>query len=259
MRKKIVMIVIGMLLLATLACGLPSGIGGDGEEPTGNGDEQPTVEEQPLAGESEDFETADIGQLDSYRLEMSWRVESEDGSEVAEMSLVEEWTSDPPARHLVMSGGEAGATGMPFAEMITVEDTSWILTGDTWMEMPGADDMVVSDAWEEFFTDVEEWEYVGQETVNGVNCAHYTSSEEMTVPDPESGGTASINIEAEAWVADASDLPPVVVRQQGQIEGGFFPFANVETPTEGGTIYLQYDLTEINEDITIEPPEDVAQ
>lgn len=262
MRKKIVLIVVGMLLLATLACGLPSGIGGDGEEPAGNGGEQPPAEEQPPAGESGDFETANLDQLSSYRLEMSWRVESEDGSEAAEMTLVEEWTSDPPARHLVMSGSEdGGAAGMPFAEMITVEDKSWILAGDTWMEMPASEEMDVSSSWDDFFTDVEEWDYVGQETINGVNCKHYTSADAttVTVPDPQGGGTASISVEAETWVADESDLPPVAVRQQARIEGGFLPFPTAGTSAEGGTVYLEYDLTDINADITIEPPDDVSQ
>jgi hypothetical protein len=273
MMKRAILIVVGMLLLATLACGLPGGVGGDEEGTGGNGGEQPPSGEsgeqptpsesgvQPPSGESGEFETAELDQLSSYRLEMTWRVESEDGSEISEMSIVEEWTSDPPARHIVMSGSEDGATGIPFAEMITVEGTSWVLAGDTWMEMPGADEMIASDTWEDFFTDVEEWEYEGQETVNGVNCKHYTSSDEttFTVPDPESGGTASISAEAEIWVADQSDLPPVAVRQWARIEGGFLPFPTTGAPAEGGSVYMEYDLTDINGAITIQPPEGVTE
>lgn len=265
MRKRIVLIVVGMLLLATLACGLPSGLGGDGEGPGGNGGAEPPAGEsgggETGGGETGEVETAELDQLSSYRLEMTWRVESDDGSEPVEMSIVEEWTSDPPARHLVMSGSEGDGMGMPFAEIITVEDTTWVLAGDTWMEIPSADEMVPTDMWEGFFTDVEEWEYQGRETVNGVDCKRYTSSGEstFTVPDPESGGTASIDAEAEIWVADQSDLPPITVRQRARIEGGFFPFPTAQGTQEGGTIYLETDLTEINSGITIQPPEGVSQ
>jgi hypothetical protein len=248
-----------MLVLAAMACGLPGGldIGGDAGEAGDTGDGSGDGGD----GGDSDFIAEDLDALDSYRLEMTWRVESEDGSESYEMIFVEEWTRDPPARHLMMSGSETGAETTPFTEIITIEDTTWVRMGDTWMEMPAPEGAWMSDAWEGFFADVDDWNYEGSETVNGVNCRHYISGGEttFTVPDPETGGTATIDAEAEIWVADESGLPSVVVRQRARIEGGFIPLPTAGVPADGGgTVYLESDLTSINEPISIQPPEDVT-
>jgi len=52
-------------------------------------------------------------------------------------------------------------------------------------------------------------------------------------------------------------MPAVTVRQWAQMEGGFFPMpaAGAGASSETTTMYWEYNLTDINAPITIEPPE----
>jgi len=274
MKRRILLVAVSILILVTLACspcGLISNLtGGEGEIPEiiqpGTGDEQPAP--PPESGGEEPAsppesggaapEIAGLDSLDSYRLHITWRVQNEDGSEAAEMTITEEWIKEPPATHLVMSRSEGGSEETPFMEMITIGDTTWMKMGDTWMQMESGEEEDFSDAWSGLTTDVGGWTPAGEETVNGVHCKHYTSGDEtsITVPDPKEGGTVTVRVQGEAWVADQAGLPPVTVRERTQIEGGFFPLPVPGAPSgETGIVYLEYDVTDINASITIEPPE----
>ncbi|MDY7078151.1 MAG: hypothetical protein SXV54_14645 [Chloroflexota bacterium] len=281
MKHRTLLAIVAVLAMVTLSCGLtggddpevtqpPAASGGEqpstssesgGEQPTTppeSGGEQPTTPPESGGG----AEIVSLDTLDSYRLQMTWRGENEDGSESYVMTITEAWVKEPPARHLVMSGAESGSEAIPFVEMIIINDMTWMKMGDTWMQMGAGEGEDVSAAWEGLMTDVGDWTLVGEETVNGVNCKHYTSGGDVsfTVPDPQEGGTITINAQGESWVADQSDLPPVTIRERMQMEGGFFPMPVPGAPPgETGTIYLEYDVTDINAPITIEPPGDVME
>ena len=274
MKHKTLLAVVTILAMVTLSCSLTSGLTGDEaseatQPPAESGGEQPTAPpesggEQPTAPpESGDVtpEIAGLDTLDSYRLHITWRGENEDGSESYAMTITEEWVREPPAKHLVMSASDLGSEEIPFLEMITIGDTAWMKMGDTWMQMESEEGEDISEGWEDLITDVADWILVGKETVNGVHCKHYTSGGEtsFTAPNPKEGGTVTVHAQGEAWVADQSGLPPVTVRERMQIEGGFFPMpipgAGASTAGETGTMYLEYDVTDINAPITIEPPQ----
>jgi len=237
------------------------------EEPTLSPDQTEMESEEPtppLASEESALEVADLNTLNSYRVNITWRGESEDGSESYEMTILEEWVKDPPARYFAMSTTAGGAGGTPMIEMIQVGDTAWMNIGETWIKTEASDESFMgedlSDAWDGLLMDdLSGMKLANTEKVNGIRCKHYTTDGETTinVPDTEEGGTVKVSFEGEAWVADQADLPAVVVRQRAKMGGGFFPMplAGADTPSETGTIYWEYDLTDVNAPITIEPPE----
>ena len=276
MKHRILLAVLTIFALVTVSCGLTGGATDeagieDTQPPAESGVEQPEAEsgaEQPEAAPESgdgDPEVAGLDTLNSYRLRMVWRTENEDGSESYTMTITEEWVKEPSARHVVMSGAEADSEEIPFLEAITVGDAMWIKMGDTWMEMESGEADDFTDTWGGLMTDFENWKLVGKETVNGVNCKHYTSGDEIsvTVPDPQEGGTVTINAQGETWVADQPGLPPVTVRERTKMKGGFFPMplAGAGAPQMGGEgiVYLEYDVTDINAPISIEPPADVME
>ena len=244
-----------------------------GEQPASpdeSGGEQPAPAdesggEQPAPSDESEgaSEVAGLDTLDSYRLYVKWSGESEDGSQSYEMTLREEWVKEPPARHLVMSMSDGSSEPAPFLESLTVGDTTWIKMGETWLQTSAPDEFALgegmTDVWEGIMTgEAEDLILEGEETVNGVYCRHYTTSGEtsFTVPDPQEGGTVTVNVQGEAWIADQPGLPSIVVRERAQIEGGFLPvFAGAGTAGEAAMMYWEYDVTDINTTIIIEPPE----
>lgn len=264
MRYRTPILVLTIVALTALACG-PCGLISDltGEEgpeivlptiqpelpPAGDEGEQPTPPSPPDS-EGGAPEISDLDALDSYRVRQTIRVESQDGSEVQEMSILEEWVREPPAQHVVISG-----SAMPETEIIHIGDKAWIKSGDTWVEMP-------SEQAPDFTSGMDITPdvggitaLVGDETVNGVNCKHYTVDEDnFAVADP-SEGSFTAHIRGDVWIADQPGLPSIVVRELVQIEGSFIPVPGASSPAEGGTTYFEKDVTDINAPIVIEPPE----
>lgn len=284
MRHKTLLVILITLALVTLACG-PCGIvsnltgGGEGppqatQPPAESGGEQPTSPpessgEQPTSPPESSGgapEIAELNSVNSYRLQMTWRGENEDGSQSYEMTITEAWVKEPPARHFAMSSmaSDTGETPGMAMEMIRIGDSSWMKMGDTWMQMDVPDDSIMGDdltsAWEGMLgeEDVEQLTPAGEETVNGIHCKHYTTGGDtsVVVPDQE-GGTVSMNVEGEVWIADQPGLPSIAVRWRSRMEGGFFPMPlGGASSGETAVIYLEYDVTDINMPITIEPPEE---
>ncbi len=265
MKRRTLLAIVTILALVTLACGPIGGlIGGEGSGGTQSsaepGGEQPVSPSEPSSGIPE---IADLGGLDSYRLHVIWRVQNEDGSEAVEMTVTEEWVREPPASHQIVSISQVGTEEKPVLETITVGDTSWMKADDTWIQWRPEGQENISGIWEDFTTDVEGWTPAGEETVNGIRCKHYTSGGDeisLAIPDPEEGGTVVVGIQGEVWVADQSGLPPVTVRERTQIRGSFSPMPVPGAPSgETGSVYLEYDVTDINTPITIEPPGDAME
>lgn len=241
-----------ILALVTMSCGLPSGLtGGDETEP-------------PAGGSDDTLAIASLEELNSYRLNIVWRGESEDGSEGFTLRILQEWVKEPPAQHFVMTGQEPGQEPVPMMEYIVIGDQAWIGMGGTWMETDVEQAEGMAQTWGAFMGDEEGWERVGPETVNDVRCQHYASGDMTTVsvPDPDEGGTVTMSVKGESWVADEGDLPPVVIRERVEIEGGFLPFALASgsaSEADEGKFFMDYDLTDINATIVIAPPDEAGQ
>jgi formylglycine-generating enzyme required for sulfatase activity len=267
-KYKTFLIFVAIFALATLSCGLGGLTGSDSSDdqatsPPGSAGDQPAP---PSDSASSPLEAADLTELNSYRLRMVWKAQNEDSSEGATMLMTEEWVKGPPtAKHFTMSMADYGEEQMKLIEYIVIGDQAWMKFGETWTQMGAGDVSGMAEAWTGMMSDVGEWEYLGQETVNDIRSKHYSSGEKETVSfaDPQQGGgTVNMSIQAEAWVADESDLPPVVVRERAQIEGGFLPFAipgaSGPDTTEAAHILLETDVTDINQSIIIKPPDEVS-
>jgi hypothetical protein len=188
--------------------------------PTPSAGEQPTpLAEQPGAP----VEVVSLDSLDSYRLDWSVQIEMAAGG--MEQTYTLEWVKEPPSRRLIM--GSKG--GMLLGEYIMIGDAVWVKLGDTWMQATGEDTEDAFEQLDNIVTPESDMVLVGEETVNGIHCKHYVYDfGEM--------------MHKELWVADQSDLPPVVIR-------GMFRMETTQMVTEAeGNVY------DINTPITIEPP-----
>ena len=260
-----------ILALAALACSLP----GTSTEPTQapqattapGGETQPTAvpaeaktatpaqattAPKPTAKPTESGPEAmptieGLDKLDSYRQTILIRSE-DDGTVTGEITMVEEWVREPPAKHLVLNMGELAI------ETITIGDKNWVKFGDTWMESEtGSDDM--SSSLSDFDYNEGDLTYVGSESVNGVNCKHY-SFDQTTEVDGENGKTEA-HVVGDVWIADESGMPTITVRMRATIDGAVFTMPGAATPTapEKTKTYMELDVTEINQPIENNPPE----
>ncbi|MBN1955984.1 MAG: hypothetical protein JW900_13170 [Anaerolineae bacterium] len=254
MKHKNLLVVVSILVLVTLSCSIGGASNGDDDSgitiplPDLGGEET-----SPPEPEDSPPEIADLTTLDSYRVEMTMRAEGE-GGEMQEMTILQEWVRDPLAMRFVMSD----PTGMMDIEAITIGNMNWIRVGDMWVqsETP-VEQEGLTDMWEGLMTDPEGWGLVGEETINGIHCKHYSTNGEysMTIPDPETGGTTTFTAEGEMWIADEADLPTITIRMWMETEGSFFPMPTGGGTSQSATIYWEYNVTSVNEPITIEPPE----
>jgi hypothetical protein len=185
----------------------------------------------PTEGNGVSVETASLTELDSYRAEVTHTVNT--GDAVVIVSVTEEWVREPYARHIVTNAGE----GMPAFEYTIVGDSAWMKMGDSWLSIAPEEVQDADDQWLEISSADSEMVPLGEETVNDIRCQHYIFELNM----------ASQSVRHEIWVADQSDLPPVVVRATywTELKTGQTTIVN-----EGeGNVY------DINTPITIEPPQ----
>jgi hypothetical protein len=202
--------------------------------PEGQVQEMPSMPTPPPSGEQttpsaeqpgESVEYASLDTLDSYRLE--WSVTIKTGDTEVKSSYEMEWTKEPPAWHMVMSMGEGG----PQVEYIWVDNTFWIKAGDTWVESGEAEaEDTLHQAWD-ITAPSDDMILTGEETVNGVHCNHYVK---------DIGAPYSVH--EEVWVANQSDLPPVVIRGLNRME------------MSGMVTTIEANVYDINTPITIEAP-----
>jgi hypothetical protein len=270
--------VVLMLALAVFACDMPGGGVDEGDVADVVGDVVAEVAEeaeavaedveeaaQEAVDEPEEAAPAEEGagpiggvsldELDSYRMITRTSIQGPDGNwlppDETEIAVVN--NPPPPAQYIIVS-----AMGNTF-ETIIIGDMTWMNMGDgAWMELPPPEEGVEAFDTPETF-DVPEnlssdMVLVGTETVNGVNCLHYTFDTVVTVEDLETimGGMASgvplfdSQVEGEIWIADEPGLPPVVVRSD--------MMQDMDMGDTQMVMRVEYELTDINQPIVIEPP-----
>jgi hypothetical protein len=227
----------------------------DEEEPAAVDEEEPVATEEESVDDEDvplTFDENALEGLNSYRMDMSWSFTKEDGS-VEEFNIQEEATRDPAAQRYTMeSGGES-------IEFIQIEQTQWMRFGEEWMQTTAGEEDAIS-GFGEFFVNPEEmfadvdtnaYKYMGKETVNDLNTRHYQlkdSAWDMALAfkasDVEEG---TIDV----WIVDENDMPKFAVRYDVTVTGTF--------EEEGkGALTLSWNIYDVNADITIEAPADVA-
>jgi hypothetical protein len=224
--------------------------------PAPSTNEEPTQAPEPTAAEADDAdeaagededetvafeEVSALEKLDSYRLntymEGIWG-QGEEGS----VDMLVEYVSEPEARRVVLTGVDGDVM-----EMIRIGDTQYMKSDDTWitMQSSGGDSVLEGMGYlqdpEDYFEG--EGEYLGQETVNGLETKHYHYEEQDLVLG---GVTGAVTLaEADVWVSTEYD---VYVKYVVKWE--------VDIPDEGKhSTMIEANLTDINEPITIEAPD----
>ncbi len=250
-------------LAVSLSCSLVSGARTPTDEPTPAADEAAPVgdveddveveddDPPPTSGDAKlRIDPDGLARLDSYRAVLSWRMEGDDVT-VESFSMEQEATRDPRAgRFVVVSDGES-------FEMIQIEDQMWMGFGDEWIQSGAGDEMdefgsflTTSDDW---VSDLEEgdYEYLGQETVNGHRARHYRTERvgdfAVLFGDDVDTDDDVESAVAEIWIADEAGLPEFMVRFVMEMTGTFDGVP--------GTITMHQDVMDVNQPIVIAAPE----
>jgi hypothetical protein len=272
MMKRKLLLLVAILLILSLACSTLSfgGSGEPAEDPNADvamkleAEDDEVVKDEPAVADVEEpddldqeltYDSDGLDQLDSYRATISYELKKDDGT-VESFSFEQAATREPAAQHLTMSSADGDI------EYIQIEDQMWIRFGDEWiqgssdaadMDDDGFGSMLASS--DDWISDVDEddYEYLGKETVNGISTKHYRveySEGWMGMLDQtDADGDIDSGV-ADVWIANEPDLPEFIVRYRVELEGTL--------DGEEGTVTLAQDVTEVNEDVTIEAPAGVA-
>jgi hypothetical protein len=191
------------------------------------------------------FTENDLSALKSYRQRQTISVqEEEQAAEVVETLL--ESVREPAAQHLTITSGANSV------EVIRIGAESYARTAQGWiaMQIPDTDILPAlfkSYAPESVFRGAK-GRYVGEEMVNGQATKHYTFDKKAL----NSSGLFSSLTEGkgDVWVATSRNL---MVRAVAQLKG---------KDAESGqtvTLELSSDLTDLDAEILIKPPEGVEK
>ncbi len=265
--KKGARLLIVLLMLFSLACALTGPTDDPKIEPTAvvvevipteaatdvptDTPEIPDEAEQPALGPIA-LDPYAMDELDSYHVTIVFQMESEDDEE-DEVTVDMLVTRDADAYQIFTD------LFVP-TDYIIIGDDVWFTVDDEWNEMAArAEDTL--QVFEYFFLDQMDWfdnledadyEYLGEETVNGFNSRHYhityTSTPYLVWAEEIHAANADI------WIADEPELPDLAVRFILRVEDA------VLSEGEAGKITLTQNIYDVNNpDIVIEPPEDVVR
>ncbi len=284
------------ILLASLALGLAA-CGGD-EEPTSPpavestqvSDETPT--EQPSSGEptqapdtAEPTETAEVveeeqeeepfdlsslsstAELTSYRsaMRITTLVDTDGQEEEQTLEIVIEYTSEPKAQHMMMSGGELAAEEDETIDMYYVGGTMYMKMGGQWLSIPASEEEIDSDAIitpGSLLSDLCGWQDEGREEINGVRVRHWSFTkedydkcallEDLTILGEltDAGG--------DLYVAEDDNYVALMdLFYEGEdLDLGF---GQAEEGTTARRIEIRYEMTDVNVPFTIEVPAEALE
>ncbi len=267
-----------LLSLPALACNLVTGDGLEGEEEAVEStDDVPTVAALAATPESEGEVQEESGgdepafpgigslndpleQFNSYRSQVDMRFEnSNDSSQSGTMTMNMARVVDPRASsvEIAMSGGfaedvEGLIDGASFS-FIEVEDTSYsvipglgCISGGAGPEIVGEfDDVLDSD---EVMGELEGAEFVGEETVNGLLTDHFRFDESNL----SEGSDELQEVSGDVYIS----------QEFGHVVRLVFDGVGAPDVLDGGgegTIHFEYNVLEVDQPITIEPPTECTE
>ena len=223
------------------------------DTPEGEESEEATQETEPDgSGESDEEATAPkldpdaLSGLDSYRtrVRMEWVPEEGDPEGT---SMEQAHTRDPQAQRFVVEGG----TGDDF-EFVQIGEQAWYCAGGACSQAQADPEDLIAGFGEEMMFDPDDMAdeanatFVGQEEVNGVQSRHYRLDLSAMETALLAQGEVS-DVESNVWIADESGLPKFTVR--------FHMTWNETREERSGSGELFYEVFDVNEPISIEPPE----
>lgn len=244
MQRRYIWGVVVLLILASMACSL-----GGGTASALRVTQTPSEETQPIpiteaVEESPPLKISSevLRNLDSYRLRFiqSYRV---DGEPEQITTVEQEATRNPPAQRTVITQGEEST------ELVQIEDKFWVCAaaGCAQMTQAGAEAEVGNVLLNPEEFSVQDYKYVGRDTVNGIRSRHYVVAIDPVIMAALTQGGEIATVQADVWISDEASTPQYVTRFIVSWEG-----------TKDGKKFTgkwTYEVYDVNRPIAIEPPE----
>ncbi|MFT3891027.1 MAG: hypothetical protein QM730_05285 [Anaerolineales bacterium] len=172
---------------------------------------------------------------------------------------------------LALPAGTEGSDQLPALNMETVviDKTAWMKSEDNWVRMDYQQSINQQNGIPSPVSDWQSLKLVGDEIVHEIPCIHYTVDEDaLKISGSNNYQNMTVHMLGDIWVANRSDLPPVILRMKIQMQvSGLFSAQAWATPDpllqitpqafEGKDMVYsyEYDVTDVNTVIVIEPPE----
>ncbi|MCE5259573.1 MAG: hypothetical protein LLG44_11050 [Chloroflexi bacterium] len=222
---------------------------------------KPTVEPEEPTSDSEQVDTSELQSLenmDSYHLVQSGSFTDvlTDGTSTVNTIDVEVWeVREPQASHTVWIAQKDDEPESSF-EFIIIGSDAYLKSSDTdeWMAMTSSEESTSSFGDLGWFTDPTsvmsgDAELVGKEQVNGLATKHYRYTGASVVGSYLGTGGTIEQAQADVWVSEEYNI---VVKYDSHWKG------TAEDGTQHDWSFAS-EVSEVNEPITIEPPEGVAK
>jgi hypothetical protein len=202
---------------------------------------------------------AALDNLTSYRTRMTWQTQK-NGTLVSDFSVETEETRNPQAMHMVWkTSGTAGTATPGGFEMIQIGDQSYMNLGGNWMKSQqnaqdaasafGSTGMIDFNPETTFAND--QYSFVGNETINGVNTKHYSVKINPAEIAMLSGGMSDMtDAKADVWVADAPGLPAYTAK--------YTLTSNGKQDGQPASFTWQQEVYDVNQPFTIQVPAEAA-
>jgi len=212
------------------------------------GEPEPTVDSP-----EEDVELSNVTEglsgLDSYETTFTMSFEGTEAGQPKSWTWVmeESYRKEPPAKRTAFTGTGTDAADAGGFETIEVDGKTYSIFGDicTSGESENAPDATATFAPSDIIGGFRSSQFVGAETINGVPARHYVVDE----------GSISVlgytDAKAETWIADPGNF---VVKYTFQATGTD-AFFSASQDAEG-TIRWVYEVTNVNQPVNIQAPED---
>ena len=285
MKHRTRLAILVVLVLVTLSCSFLGGGGEEGTEatqppasppeatePPSEEAPPPSAEEPTPAPSGDAVEWDGSTGLKSYREYTVMRDGDDNGTALSELTA--EWNAATSA-----SWYTVGYDGNVAVEEITIGADRWTRMGSNpWIQQTLTPEeqaaweskMSLAQLWGDASEIEDELEAVlpegiqlvpaqifpldikaamvfdGEETVNSVHCRRYTVDTDLDYTR-ENGSHTTGHATGVIWIADQSGIPPIIVRA--------WMDEDLVIDGEESHPYWEHDITNINQPITIEPPE----
>lgn len=226
----------------------------------------------PEADEEEDeFDLSSLSstaELSSYKSTMWITMVTDDNGQEEEQTIEVsiEYTSEPKAQHITMSGAVTGpgAEGGTI-EMYLIEDTMYMKMEDQWLSMPGTEEDLDEDAFitpDAMLEDLCGWKKEGSDEINGVKVEHWTFTKDdidECMPYEDLTGLGELtNADGDLYVAK-DDNYVVLMELMYEGENLDMDIGDTDEGVKVVRMEIHYETTDVNEPFTIEVPAEAME
>jgi hypothetical protein len=208
------------------------------------------------------------GNLNSYRSKMTITTtgtrNGENIEETIDMSI--EYTKEPPAEHVVMSGTAFNQGEAPGSlEMYQVGGSMYLKMGDQWLSIPASEGDQISQAIitpEQVLQDTCGWKKGQNTEIGGVPVQHFTTSKqqiESCAPLNLFGDTGILtDAGGDVYIAtDENYVAQMDLFYEGT--GLDLNLGGTDEAVDQGRMDFHFEMTDVNQPISIQVPEEAIQ